>query len=358
MTAPIRTFAVLLPILAIVAPAIAQSDTPTVSGEISIELQDDWNYKSDDRGNLNNSLNPTIEPSVTFQLSPRWSVSAVAVMESIGDPVKFENRLIEDVGVYVEDLFVEYAGDRFGAKAGKLNPGFGIGWDIAAGVYGTDFAEDYETSERIGVVASWKLAEGQSGTHVVSGSTFFADTTILSESAITGRGVTREEDGGVSNTESFSSFLIAVNGEEIPVAGQLGYHLSYMQQAKGSDGTADEHALAAAVYTELDLGNGFSFQPMVEGVRLINAGGVDTENKSYLVLSGQLGWNNWNLAIAHTERVTGRENASDDRDSLSQISAGYSFDFGLSIDVGWKIAEEANIETRTLGILAAYTLTF
>lgn len=329
-----------------------------VSGEIGFELQGDWNYDSDDRANQNNSLNPTIEPSVTFQLAPRWSVFAHAVMETIGDPAQFENRLVEDVGVYVEDLFVEYAGDRFGAKAGKLNPGFGIGWDNAAGVYGTDFAEDYETSERIGVIASWKLADGENGTHVVSGSSFFADTTILSESALTGRGDTRKEDGGVSNTESFSSFLIAVNGEGIPVGGQLGYHFSYMQQAKGTDGTADEKALAAAVFTQLDLGNGFSFQPMVEGVRLINAGGVDTENKSYLVLSGQLDWNNWNLAVAHTERMTERENASDDHDSLFQISAGYAFDFGLTLDIGWKIAEEANSETRTLGILAAYTLEF
>ena len=37
---------------------------------------------------------------------------------------------------------------------------------------------------------------------------------------------------------------------------------------------------------------------------------------------------------------------------------GYEFDFGLSLDIGWKIANEANIETRTLGALAAYTFKF
>ena len=46
--------------------AIAADASPSISGEISFELQNDWNYASDDRENLNNNLSPTVEPSVTF----------------------------------------------------------------------------------------------------------------------------------------------------------------------------------------------------------------------------------------------------------------------------------------------------
>lgn len=340
------------------APVAAQNASPQLSGEIAFELQDDWAYRSEDRSNENNDLYPTIEPSATLHLAPEWSVFAHAVLEPIGDPAQFENRRFEDLGLYMEELFVEYSGARLGGRAGKLNPGFGVAWDRAAGIYGTDFAEDYETSEQIGAVGSWRLAEGDSGNHTVSASTFFADTTLLSESALRGRGDTRRADGGPGNTESFESFLIAADGEDIPFAGAAGYHLSLMRRAAGAGDTDDETSVAAALFTAVDLGRGVTFAPLVEAVRRDNADGVTGVDTAYLVLSGSLGWNGWNLAVARTGRVTRRDGAADDHDSHFQVSAGYAFDFGLSLDVGWRIAEEADVETRTLGILAAWAVAF
>ena len=49
---------------------------------------------------------------------------------------------------------------------------------------------------------------------------------------------------------------------------------------------------------------------------------------------------------------------ADDRDYQFQISAGYRFDFGLSVDVGWKITDEANVEKQTVGMLASYLFKF
>lgn len=356
-----NTFALLaaaLVVFSVPGTVLAADGTPSVSGEIAFELQNDWNYKSDDRSNLNNNLSPTIEPSATFQISPRWSVFAHAVMEPVGDAAKFENRAFEDIGLYMEDLYLGFSADRFGAKAGKLNPGFGVAWDRAAGLYGTDLAEDYEISERIGFVGDWKVGMGRYGTHTVSGATFFADTTFLSESALRGRGDTREADGGVSNTESFKSFVVALNGEEIPMLGNLGYHLSYMRQAQGAGNTADEHSVAAAVFTSFALGGGVTFDPLMEIVHQSNQGGTAGSDRSYLTLSGQVGWTGWNLAASWTERETDNPAAADNTDSHFQISAGYAFDFGLSIDIGWKVSEDGGTETRTLGALAAYTIEF
>lgn len=339
-------------------PAQAGSPSPRVSGEIAMELQDDWNYKADDRNNLNNNLFATIEPSVTFQVAPGWAVFAHAVLEPVGSAAKFENRAFEDTGLYLEDFYLEYAADRFGAKAGKLNPGFGVAWDRTPGVYGTDFAEDYEISERIGVIGSWQVGAGRFGDHTVSASSFFADTTIFSESALRGRGDQRERDGGVSNTESFRSFVVALNGENIPGAGKLGYHLSYMRQAAGAGDTADENSVAAALFTSLDLGTGMSFAPMFEVVRQTDQGGTSGRDRTYLTFGGQLGWKGWNLASSVTERETVNPAAANNTDTHFQVSAGYSFDFGLSIEIGWKVSEDAGAETRTLGALAAYTIKF
>lgn len=337
---------------------LAAENAPSVSGEIAFELQNDWNYDPDDRANLNNNLSPKIEPSATFQFAPRWSVFAHAVMETVGDAAQFENRAFEDIGLYMEDLYLEFSGDRFGAKAGKLNPGFGVAWDNAHGLYGTDLAEDYEISERIGFVGDWRFGAGRYGKHTLSGATFFADTSFLSESALRGRGDTRKEDGGVSNTESFESFMVALNGADIPMLGNFGYHVSFMRQAQGTGDAEDEHSVAAAIYTSLDLGGGVTFDPLFEAVHQTDQGGAAGTDRLYLTLSGQIGWQGWNLAASWTERETDNPAAVTDTDSHFQLSAGYAFEFGLSINAGWKVSEDGGAETRTLGALATYTIEF
>lgn len=345
-------------LLALTPVSAAETDSKRFSGEIAFELQDDWNYAAEDRSNLNNNLFATIEPSATFRIAPGWSIFAHAVLEPVGSASKFENRSFEDTGLYLEDFYAEYAGERLGAKAGKLNPGFGIAWDNTPGVYGTDLAEDYEISERISIVADWLLTSGANGAHKVSAATFFADTSIFSESALRNRGDNRKRDGGVGNTESFESFLVALNGGKIPGLGDFGYHVSYMRQAAGQGDATDEHSFAVAFYTSLPLGGGVAFDPIVEVVRQNDQGGVENRARTYMTLGGQLSWKGWNVATSVTERETDNPATPDNGDTHFQVSAGYAFEFGLSIDVGWKISEDAGSETRTLGAVAAYTIEF
>jgi hypothetical protein len=152
---PIIAIAISLTVLHSAARAETES-YPKITGELSVEVENDWTYDSDDRANQNNDLYTTLDPSVTVQLSPSWSIFAHAVLEPLRNPEQFENRAFEDHGLYLEGLYLAYENGPFGAKAGKLNVGFGVAWDITPGVFGTDFAEDgYETSERIGGIAGW-----------------------------------------------------------------------------------------------------------------------------------------------------------------------------------------------------------
>lgn len=337
---------------------MAGENSQRVNGEVAFELENDWNYKSDDRSNLNNDLYLKVEPSATVRLAQGWSVFGHAVMEPVGSVAKFEHRVFEDIGLYVEELFFEFSADRFGAKAGKLNAGFGVAWDRAPGLYGTDLAEDYEISERIGLVGVWNIFSGEYGDHTVSGATFFADTTIFSESFFRGRGDTREEDGGSSNTESFKSSVVAVNGSRIPGMGKFGYHAAFMRQAAGVGNASDEKSFALAGYSSFDLGDGLTFEPLAEIVRQIDQGGNIGLDRSYIVLAGQFLWKGWNLALSATERYIDNTTTANNTDSHFQVSAGYEFDFGLAVDVGWKVSEDSGTETRTLGILAAYAIEF
>jgi hypothetical protein len=139
---------------------------------------------------------------------------------------------------------------------------------------------------------------------------------------------------GVSNTESFESFLIALNGRQMPSLGNLGYHLSFMHQAKGVGNTTDENSVAAAVFTSFDLGGDVAFSPLLEVVHRTGVGGASDTDRLYLTLGGQVDWNGWNVAASWTERETDNPTAADNTDSHFQLSAGYAFDFGLSIDIG------------------------
>lgn len=333
-----------------------QKAYPSISGVIPIEIENDWTYKSDDRSNHNNDLYTTIEPELTVQLSPHWSIFAHAVLEPVVAAEKFENRVFEDHGLYLEDFALQFDNGTFGARAGKLNVGFGVAWDKTPGVYGTDFAEaGYETSERIGIIGSYAINAASMGTHKLSAGSFFRDTTVFSQSTFRGRGDTRKRDGGVSNTESFESFIVALDGGKIAGLGKLGYHAAYMHQAKGSGDVGDEDAFAVALFTTFDLGGGVAFSPLVEYVHQDNAGGARDE-RDFLTLAGQAEWKGFNLAIAWTGRDT--NNTTGEDDFQAQLSVGYVFDFGLTVDIGWKIAEEAGINTETLGAIAAYKIEF
>ncbi len=41
-----------------------------------------------------------------------------------------------------------------------------------------------------------------------------------------------------------------------------------------------------------------------------------------------------------------------------RASVSFMFEIRFSVDIGWKIAEEAGITTETLGAIAAYTIEF
>ncbi|MBT5458532.1 MAG: hypothetical protein HOK82_18160 [Rhodospirillaceae bacterium] len=336
--------------------AAQQKTFPSISGSLPMEIENDWAYRSDDRANQNNDLYIKTEPEITVQIAPSWSVFAHGVLEPIGSPDQFENRVFEDLGLYLEDLYLSYDDGTFGIRAGKLNVGFGVGWDRTPGLYGTDFGEaGYEISERIGIIGSATLNSDSGGMHTLSAGSFFQDTTLFSQSTLRGRGDTRKEDGGVSNTESFESFIVALDGGKIKGLGALGYHVAYMHQARGIGDAEDENAVAVALFTQFDLGGGVTFSPLAEFVHQDNAGGVHAD-RDFLTLAGQAQWKGFNLALAWTGRDT--EDGTSGDDFQFQVSAGYAFKSGISIDIGWKTAQEAGIDTETVGALATYTIEF
>ena len=82
------------------------------------------------------------------------------------------------------------------------------------------------------------------------------------------------------------------------------------------------------------------------------------QDRDFLTFAGRLDWKNWNLSVAYASRDTELTGSADIEDFQFQTSVGYQFASGLAFDVGWYIANESNIETRKIGALLAYNLSF
>lgn len=342
---------------------------PFIEAYASFEVENDWTYKSDDRDSEINDLYATIEPTLIMHFTDGLTLTAHGVLEPVRDPEARENRYFGDEGLYVQDLFLNYDWENISVMGGKFTPNFGRAWDIAPGVYGSDFAEDYELSERIGVGASYAFETERFGKHTLSASTFFTDTSVLSNSVITKRGRTRVEDGGPGNTEALESFAIAIDGGdfpetlfgntfpgESPVKG-LTYQLAFVSQAAGDGSNSRENGVVASVAHQFPIGKMVSLEPLAEFAYFMDADGVDGQDRYYATAGATaLIHENWNVALSYTRRETMPSGGADIGDNLVQVSAGYAFDFGVGVDLGWRYAEEADVESQTVGILLIYCL--
>ena len=354
--------------IAFAAALIAQLSAPPVfaeaartlriEGAVPIELQADFDYRSDDAGNERDNVFLKLEPEITFHLPAGFSIYAHGVIEQVKAADAGEDRYFRDEALFIEDLYLRYETGPFSFTGGKLNPGFGRAWDVVPGVYGTDIAEDYEMSERIGISAAAGFGGESWGRHSLTAGTFYLDTSVLAHTLGTSRGTTGHADGGVSNTEDFSSFNVVLEGGEVKGLPGLEYHFAYIRQAHGVDGDSDETGFAAYAAYGFDPGGGVRLTPMVEVVRFDDFGGTRDTERDYATIALSGAWQGLNAVLSYTRRETDTPGTGSVRDHFYQVGFGYRFEFGLTADIAWKRLRESAVETDTLGVLLTYRMEF
>ena len=354
-----RGFAALLA-LALAAPdALAESEGafPRIGGDVSIEIQNDFAFRSDDAESEINDLFTTTEPSLALEFTPALAIRAGLVLEPVADPEPDEDRVFADHGLFVEVLTLNYEAGNVAFHGGKFAANFGIAWDATPGIFGTDMAEDYEMSERVGVGGSVGLGGDGAGRLDLSASVFFLDTSFLADSYPRGRGNTSRSDGGPSNTETLASYALALDGD-VAAAPGLAYHLAFIDQARGVGGARRERGVAGALQFETEIADGVTLAPLAEFVRFGNLGNEAGVDRTYLTLAAEIGWSAWKAVAAYTGRFTDTPAAGDDHDFQVQLSLGYEFESGLAVELGWKRAREGGVDTDTFGLLLSYAFSF
>ncbi len=332
----------LIALLCIGTNAIAQESYPRISGEFAIEIENDYTFSATDNAAELNDLFATVEGALALEFTAQTSLNATLVFEPVQDAV--DDRVFEDHGLYAEELFLQHDFDMAALKVGKFNPAFGAAWDIAPGIYGTDFAEDYEIAERIGAGVAIPF-DAFEGAHELSMATFFADTTFLSESAFENRGRTTRGAGGVSNTESPESFAVSLAG----TFGATGYNAGVQYQTRGEGDAFDQSGFVLGVTHALAFGDDTAVELLAEAAYFPHFDGAE-ERAFYTSLGAAAPIGPITVSAVYGLRDV--ENA--DTDHLATTSAEMEIFDGLSAGLGYRFGREDGETAHTFGALLVY----
>jgi hypothetical protein len=346
-------FSAVVPLSLFAYSASAEEESfPRITGELSIEIENDWTYQSDDPDSEINDLYPTVVLGTNVAFNEVFSLNFEATFEPVEDATS--DRAFEDLGGYLNIITANYDGETFSAYAGKFTPNFGIAWEIAPGIFGTNLNEDYELAEMIGLGGGFNF--DAAGTHTVSASTFFQDTSFLSNSVGTKRGRVQLSDGGPANTEDLSSFVVALDGEFQHIAG-FRYHVGFSSLAAGVGSNDRQLGYAIGGEYAFNIGDNLTLSPMAEYVYFDNYGGTSNDTAKYFTGGLALNYENWVASTTYQLRDTEISGVTMD-DYVFDFTVGYVFDMGLGVAAAWRGAEESNVDSEGLGLLLSYAIEF
>jgi hypothetical protein len=339
--------------------AETEQTTPSISGAVAFEFQNDLAFSSDDPTEEFNNAFLKIEPGLTLALTKEFSVNAGIVLEQVQEPpVKGDDRTFADQGLFVEVLTLDYERGPLHFSGGKMHVNFGKAWDTTPGVFGTDLAEEYEMAENIVFLGSITHDFGQGGKQTLSAQTFFLDTSGLAESATTRRKKTREGDGGPGNTGDFSSFAVSLDGGDFPDFPGFSYHAAYVHHANDTDNAESESRFAIGGAYEFKLPSGVTVQPLIEYVAFQDADGTADQDRSYVTAALGFTYGDWNAAISGTFKETEAADGTETNEEQLQVSAGYTFPLGIGLEVAYKRVRNAGVDTDVFGSLLTYGIDF
>ena len=324
-----------------------------------IETQGNWTPHSEDPAHEILDLYTTVEAGASLVFTPAWSLNSTVVVEPVEDPAPFHNRLFGGKGAFIEQLCVTYDASSWTVFAGKFNPAFAIAWDIAPGLYGTDIAEDYELTERIGLGVRLTGADGRGGGLQLSAALFNVDTTVLSNSLLVNRGRTHRHSRAPGNAGELSSWSLALTSHHPAEITGLTLHVALSHQAAREGPAQNGRALAA--HYAIPLGERLAASVLVEWVHFTGFEGRRTADGTparadYVTPALELTTGPWSLALAYSARRVHAAQAPPDRQW--QLSAGHRFAGGVLLDIGWKRFCADGVKSDLVGARIAYTLSY
>lgn len=318
------------PFLLCVSGAMAQ-EASRFTWEGELEIGNDSVVDSNTPGNELSDTYATGELNAAYALTDSVSVFGGLTFESMTDAT--DDRVFGDMGLYIHELGLQFDTGVAAFQIGKVHPVFGTAWDSAAGFYGSSLAEDYELSEQIGALAEVNL--GEAG--VLAMGVFFADDTVLSESAGFNRGRNSSTAGGAGNTGQLNNVALQWGKEWDATFAYAGVRFL----TAGTGDVSDETGFVAGLGHSFDGG----FDLFAEVAAFDGYGGT-ADNATYATL---------NAAYAIGELTLSGTYGYRDVDSVGStdlISVGAEYELANGMTVGGAVAkvDDAGTDDTLLGV--------
>ena len=277
-----------------------------------------------------------------------------------------EDKFFEDHKLFINKLILSYSTDSgITLYGGKFNPSVGLDYHVFPGIWGYQKVEEYAIVERLGYGIA--LKQNFEDFFLITGvSTFFKDTTSLSNSVITDTGKTKKSDGGVSNTQDFSSYSISLEGKSFfslsnNFVDGLSYKLGHAKQSKATKNLGSNSANSSAINDNTALTNdekrssislthksliapNLSMRILTEFMKIEHLTGEGGHDRDYMTTGLDFYYNNSDKndqIISFKQHIEASIKTKDDK--VYQVSVGYLVNNNLHFHVGYKKADEEKI---------------
>lgn len=244
---------------------------------------------------------------------------------------------VRDHTAWLEELYLSWTGGPLELFGGKFHPRFGFAWDRGPGLYGTDFAREYELTEKLGFGARLYLSDfigpaERIGRHTLQFEAFHADRSVFSgglfarrwfegeaaderraDPSLVGRVPERIPRlfwrnsrglGSPDNASGLAGRVLSLGGFGVPTPlGPVGYTLAWSEREPGEDATAvgrgaNEQGYVAGAFGSFALPRDVVLAPMAEWVRLDQEGGFRGRSAEWLTAGVQARRDAWSWSYA------------------------------------------------------------
>lgn len=356
----VKKFLILLAFIYLFVSAPVQAgpeaNGPQISGNVIFRLGYDGVYDAQSPLTESNDVFGIMIASPKISFGDRFSIDSEVRFEAVSPP--FEDRFFENEGLFVRKLFATYRlNDQLSVQFGKLTPSYTLASLVTPGMFGNNYNKEIELIERIGIGFEYLFNNGRTGQHKLSFSTFFDDTTFLSDSIGSSRGPKDLSDGGSSNTEAFDSFAFSLEGSGIKALPGFTYKLGLLHQARGKDGVANEQGFLLAATRTYQFGYGKSLTWIGEIAPFRNFGGTN-DDMNYTSAGLVYQSNPWTTVLSGTYRRRSLASGTTYSDYSLQTSIDYDFGRGVSLAFAHEFLRDQNVRSRRIGIRLSKVIEF
>lgn len=306
--------------------------------EGEIELGYESLFDSDVPVNEGDAAYATGEFVAEIELGQNLSLFGGLTFEEVEDPAGNTGY-----GFYIHELGLQFGLQNATFQIGKVSPTFGTAWDSAAGFFSSALAEDYELTEQLGGLADVELGDGS----LLSLGVFFADNSVLSESAGFNRTRNDKINGGAGNTGTLNNASVQWTKE----TGATYFYLGGRFLSAGVGDTDDETGFVGGI--------GHSFTPtgvpldlFAEVASFDGYGGVAGEDATYATLNAAYAIGEMTLSGAYARRDITSAGVTE----MYTISAEYEFQNGVLIGAGLADVDDAGTSDKLFGVNIVFPL--